>query len=68
MCSKNRKDGCCKQDVENRVRLTLTSQDSGGFDNHLQFLVPGECPDVICRKEKKEKHCTDATTNITDET
>lgn len=37
------------------LRLTLTPQDSGGFDNHLQPLVPRKRPDVICSVDEYMK-------------
>lgn len=38
------------------MRLTLTPQDSSGFDNHLQLLVPGKRPDIVCREETRSGH------------
>lgn len=37
------------------MTFTLASEDSSGFNNHFQSLVPGERPDVICRNERREQ-------------
>lgn len=37
------------------MTFTLTSEDSSGFNNHFQSLVPGERSDVICRNERGER-------------